>query len=83
MLFNINDYVKVKLTDYGKMLLEKQHFELYESLGVSPIPYTPPKKDENGYVKFQLWVLMSNFGSALMMSGDTPFETEIIICKGE
>lgn len=51
--FNINNYVKVKLTEDAVNELERQHIELYKSIPVYR-DFTPPKVDENGYSKFQL-----------------------------
>ena len=46
---NLNDDVKVKLTDYGRDLLAKKRLTR--------------QPDEAGYIKFQLWELMNIFGS--------------------
>jgi hypothetical protein len=72
--FNINDYVKVKLTDCGRKILEDQHTELKMVL-----PDAEPlhKPDEDGLVKFQLWELMSIFGGHLFNGCQIPFETTI------
>jgi hypothetical protein len=46
---NLNDEVKVKLTNYGRDLLAKKRLTR--------------QPDEAGYTKFQLWELMNIFGS--------------------
>ena len=79
MKFNINDYVKVKLTEKGLRTLKKQHEELKRkapSIG----EYREPKIDREGYTKFQLWDLMSHFGTECSLGLEIPFDTEIIIC---
>jgi len=80
MEFNINDYVKVKLTNYGLSILEAQHNELHSYFS-NQQPFEPPKTDENGYTKFQLWHLMQTFGPHIGASLINPFETDIIICE--
>lgn len=84
MEFNINDYVKVKLTDLGKEILRNQHKILYKKLPKECYAeYQEPKEDENGYSKWQLWGLMSHFGNILYNGCKLPFETDIIICNKE
>lgn len=60
--FNINNWVKVKLTEEGLDLLEQSHYDLYESIGKPPREWVKPVVDENGYSKFQMWDLMNKFG---------------------
>ena len=47
MIFNINDWVKVKLTPYGKRVMESQ--------GVTV------KVDNEGKTSFQFWIFMNTF----------------------
>lgn len=71
MKFNINESVKVKLTDLGVQILkDKNRYFSVDSL------------DENGYCKFQLWELMSIFGDKMWGGSVIPFETDIIIDEG-
>ena len=57
--FNINETVKVRLTEYGKKLHKQQWEDFWSSIGrLKENPYEPPEEDENGYVKFQMWDLM-------------------------
>jgi hypothetical protein len=81
MKFNINENVKVKLTDFGGSVLRKQHDELRKAYSnVIDFPkFQEPEKDENGYSKFQLWALMESLGSYCGMAKEYPFETEIIL----
>jgi hypothetical protein len=77
---NINEYIKVKLTDFGKRMLEQDHIKFFTSLGIlDKYPYTPPEEDSNGYSKFQLWELMRNFGKYMRNGGELPFQTVILI----
>lgn len=68
--FNINDTVKVKLTEHGKKIHRGNN---------SNFTYTPPREDENGYSSWQMWSLMEEFGSHCRIGFDNPFETDILI----
>lgn len=83
--FNINNYVKVKLTKKGVELLRKEqeareeelrNYRLSASLDLSLLT---PKADDDGYTKFQLWDLMAIFGPHIAQVGELPIETNIII----
>lgn len=76
MEFNINDKVRVKLTDYGRQVHRADRERLYAQLGMKG-DYVPPKEDENGWSEWQLWVLMEELGRHLRLGGETPFETTI------
>jgi hypothetical protein len=49
MKFNVNDEVKVRLTDYGRKLLRRQHDELYSRYGLHDTGYIEPTQDADGY----------------------------------
>ena len=81
---NVNSTVKVRLTNYGKAVLEEQHNELWSSLGVrNQFPYIPKKEDENGFVEFQLWELMGKLGKECDLGGELAFETTILIDEND
>ena len=73
--FNINQKVKVKLTDYGKKILDTYFAEL----NISPMHYTLYKVDKSGYITFQMWDLMSIFGEHIYMGAPICFENNEII----
>jgi hypothetical protein len=81
--FNINYNVKVKLTEFGKQMLEQDHNEFWSSQGargmLDKFPYEPPTEDEDGYVKFQLWSLMYQLGKYCGLGREIPFDTVILI----
>ena len=78
--FNINYNVRVKLTEQGKQLLERDHNDFWSSHGkLDEFPYKPPKEDEDGYVKFQLWSLMDKLGKYCGLCCEPPFDTVILI----
>ena len=79
MNINLNNNVKVKLTQYGKEILKHNHQELSNKLTYQLGSYKEPTEDSEGYVQMQLWVVMSTFGPYLSMSGTLPIDTEIVI----
>ncbi len=83
MKFNINDMVRVKLTDVGRKALEDEHKKFWSSSSRPEEPYTPPKEDADGWSEWQLWRLMNRLGSYVQMGTEVPFETTIEIVKKE
>ena len=78
--FNINYNVRVKLTEQGKQLLERDHNNFWSSHGkLNEHPYKPHEEDENGYVKFQLWSLMYKLGEYCILGCEPLFDTVILI----
>lgn len=78
MKFNINDKVKVRLTDKGRDELRAQYEDL-QLFCTSIRPYQEPVEDAQGYSEWQLWDLMSRFGDLMCCGGDLYFDLEIII----
>jgi hypothetical protein len=77
---NINDTVKVRLTEFGKELHKKLWDDFWSANGVlDKFPYTPPKTDPDGYCEFQMWNLMQDFGAYCGLGNELPFETVILI----
>lgn len=74
--FNINDSVKVKLTEVGKAELRRKNDELNLALGTNT-DYYMPLEDAEGYSTWQLWRLMSDLGHLCIMGAEPPFETKI------
>ena len=64
---NLNEDIKVKLTDLGKDIYYHQFYELNRQCG--KIVYKPsfPKEDAEGYTKFQLWVFIEIYGKYIGM----------------
>jgi len=79
---NINDHVRVKLTDAGRAVHKANHERLFATANFK-IDYVAPKEDENGWSTWQMWKLMGEFG-AYMTQGNMhlPFETDILIETG-
>lgn len=72
MDFDINNLVRVKLTDKGRALHAADHALSCLSEG-QKIPYKPRKEDAEGYSEWQLWELMAAFGKHLGNGFDMPF----------
>ena len=79
--FNLNHYVKVKLTERGVNILRKNYNKLPHEL-TEKYPFQI-KLTGDGYYKNQMWQIMQDFGEYIGMGMDTPFETEIILCVEE
>ena len=77
--FNVNNYVKIKITKVGMDILKKRH-DKYANLAPEVFGYfTPPPTDEDGWSEFQLWDLCNKFGGQMFNGGSVPFETTIKI----
>lgn len=84
--FNINEFVRVKITDAGWRALWKADDTLNEHLKTTKASWrsqrTERLRDEQqrqGYTRWQLWSLMEAFGSAICHSCDVPFEPTITL----
>lgn len=78
--FNINNYVKVKLTEEGKYIYYHHFDDMNEGIlkqGGKPLNPIELEYDNDGYVEFQLWHLMKIFGKHLFNGCRVPFETVI------
>lgn len=74
MKFNINDKVRVKLTDRGRRV----HKDNFWNLMGDKYKYEPPE-EVDGWSEWQMWELMHEFGASCYNGGAVPFETEIEI----
>lgn len=64
---NINEHVKVKLTDYGKEIFYHQYDKLNKTYGKEIIKPSFPTVDSDGYTSFQLWCFMNLYGRYIDM----------------
>lgn len=72
---NMNNAVKVRLSEAGHKEMEKQHNELYESVGLEYRPFVRKACDDDGYSTFQLHKLMNTFGHLLTCGNpELPFD---------
>lgn len=78
--FNINNYVFVRLTDYGRECLRKNYDELASHFkGGLPWKFDLPKEDADGWSKWQMHALMDALGKYVGIAKEIPFETTIRI----
>ena len=59
---NLNDPIKVKLTDWGKEIYYHQYDQTNKFVGKEICKPSFPKEDENGYTEFQLWCFIELYG---------------------
>ena len=84
MTINMNDFVSVKLTEDGKIILESYRWSMkhiLESKGLKGFDLPVPKPDENGCFRFQLWNLMYIFGPYIGMGMPIPFENNAVVIE--
>lgn len=65
---NLNDWIKVKLTDFGKEIYAHQYDRINRMLGEKNWELKYPEEDENGYTEFQLWEFMELYSKWMGMS---------------
>ncbi len=82
--FNINDEIKVKLTDKGQEILAKEIAEGNQVARLDP-DFVPSdyQEDEEGYIHPQLWDFMRIFGSHFFNGGPCYIENNEIIFDTE
>jgi DNA-binding MarR family transcriptional regulator len=84
MKFNINSYVRVKLTDLGREEIRRHNSELTATISERTGKFTRfsmPEEDADGWSKWQAWELMQRFGHMLYLGGKMPFDAEIEIVE--
>lgn len=69
MKFNINEIVRVKMTDYGR--------NVYDAYACSHQDARIKKENENGWSEWQFWKLMAVFGPHMSLGEKNCFETTI------
>ena len=65
---NLNEPIKVKLTDWGKEIYYHQYDRTNQIAGREICKPKFPKEDENGYTEFQLWCFMELYGECMGMT---------------
>lgn len=68
MRLNLNDNIKVKLTEHGKDIYYHQYDRTNAFLGRELCKPSYPKVDEDGYTTFQLWCFMELYGAHMGMT---------------
>ena len=76
--FNVNENVRVKLTDTGRRELQRHHDAV--ALRAPSLAGTPAyTEDAEGWSTWQLWSLMQHLGHLCYPGGPVPFETQMQI----
>lgn len=79
VVFNINNYIKVKLTEKGYQHYRDYHNQYMPEELVKPLEHFKAKADAEGYCKFQAWCFIQMFGDTIK-SWEVPiFSPDIII----
>jgi len=65
---NLNEPIKVKLTDWGKEIYYHQYDRINQVAGREMCKPKFPKEDENGYTEFQLWCFIELYGMHMGMT---------------
>lgn len=65
---NLNEPIKVKLTDWGKEIYYHQYDRTNQIAGRKICEPKFPKVDENGYTEFQLWCFIELYGEHMGMT---------------
>lgn len=86
--FNMNQTVKVKLTDLGLKILKEKHEktreEMRNTIGIDIGEFDQNERlDKVGYYREQLWVVMQIFGPHMETGNNIPFETDILLLSDE
>lgn len=83
MKFNINEYVRVKLTPKGKSILREQFEEQHNRMPDIFKEFSLPQEDSQGFSEWQMWHLFEAFGNHIFMGCEPPFELEIEIVENK
>ena len=75
--YNINNYIFIKLTDYGKELIIKKHGYSYFEACVES------NKREGGYYQLQCHEVMNYFGEHLYNGCKMPFEPTVCFRRAD
>lgn len=65
---NLNEPIKVKLTDWGKEIYYHQYDRINQIAGREICKPMFPKENENGYTEFQLWCFIQLYGEYIGMA---------------
>lgn len=79
--FNINEFVRVKLTQKGKLIYSEHQIEIQKDFNKNKIKIDVqlyPEIDEEGFSKFQLWHFMEIFGSYMYCGAEPVIEGPIL-----
>ena len=84
--FNINDIIKVKLTQKGKLVYLEHQIEIQKRFNRDKIKIDVPlniEVDNEGFSSFQLWRFMEIFGSHMYCGAEPIIEGCILYLPEE
>lgn len=80
MTFNINDKVKVRLTEHGHEILKQQYNTAVEQCpALKMFKFERYHSDADGWSEFTIWDLMKRFGASMGNGWEMPFDAVIRI----
>lgn len=80
--FNCNNFVRVKLTEFGYNMLKKRHDDLNRKItenGGKGLGDFRLDIDDKGYYRAQFWMLMGDLGEYFRAGRNLPFSMDVII----
>lgn len=80
---NLNERIKVRLTDLGKDIYYHQFDDLNEMAGRCVLKPEYPKTDEDGYTEFQLWAFIELYGEHIGIAKPNVIYPNEIVYAGE
>ena len=80
---NLNEWVKVKLTDLGKDIYYHKCDELNKAYGREIVKPSFPREDKDGYTRFQLWEFIQLYGVHIGMAMPNVINPLEIVYEGE
>lgn len=82
-VINLNEHIKVKLTDYGKEVYYHQFDYINDRYGREVCKPFAPRVDEDGYTSFQLWEFIHIYGPYIGVGFKKVIDPLDIIWTGE
>ena len=79
MRINLNESIKVKLTDWGKEIYYHRYDMINEFCNKIICKPSFPKEDADGYTEFTLWDFMHLYGEYMIMGAPEVIEPIEII----
>ena len=80
---NLNEWVKVKLTDYAKDIYYHRVDGVNERVGRVICKPSYPREDADGYSKFQLWDFMNLYGEYMRLGNQEILNPLEIVYEAE
>lgn len=80
---NLNDRIKVKLTDFGKQLFYHRYDGINARCMGTAIEPSYPVVDEDGYTIFQLWDFIQLYGQYIRLGQIDVINPLDIVCAVE